>query len=78
MGLSMEGFGTSLYAIGDPGKKPDVPYKTVETKDEVKNRSEKYWFFGSSLEGAVIIGSPEKTPKVQQAVTTHAGYDELF
>ena len=78
LGLSLEGFGTALFAMGDPGKKPDVPYKMVETVDGVRNRAEKYWFFGERLEGAVIIGAPEKTAEVSQAVSTHARYSELF
>lgn len=78
LGLSMEGFGTTLFAMGDPGKKENVPYKTVETVDRVRNRAEKYWFFGDSLEGAVMIGYPEKTAEISQAVVTHARYSELF
>lgn len=78
LGLSLEGFGTALYAIGDPGKKPDVPYKTVEVTDSVRNRREKYWFYGGALQGAVLIGAPEKVPEVSQAVTVHSRYDELF
>lgn len=78
LGLSLEGFGTALFAMGDPGKKADVPYKMVETVDGVRNRTEKYWFFGERLEGAVIIGAPEKTADISQAVSTHARYSELF
>lgn len=78
LGLSLEGFGTALFAMGDPGKKPDVPYKMVETVDGVRNRTEKYWFFGERLEGAVIIGAPEKTAEISQAVSAHAPYSELF
>jgi NAD(P)H-nitrite reductase large subunit len=77
MGLSLEGFGTSLYAIGDPGKK-EIPYNTVETTDDVAKSHEKYWFFGNSLEGAVIIGKPEKIVDVTNAVTVHARHEELF
>lgn len=78
LGLSLEGFGTVFYAIGDPGKKPDVPYKTVEVTDGVRNSREKYWFVGGALQGAVLIGVPEKVPQVSQAVTVHCRYDELF
>lgn len=78
LGLSLEGFGTSLFAMGDPGKREDIPYKTVETRDQVTGRREKYWFFGGSLQGAVLIGAPEKTGAVSQAVAEHARYDELF
>lgn len=78
LGLSLEGFGTTLYAMGDPGKKPEVRYQTVETRDGVTGRQETYWFFGGKLEGAVVIGAPEKTAQVSEAVTTHARYTELF
>lgn len=78
LGLSLEGFGTTLFAMGDPGKKPNVPYKTVETQDHVRGRMETYWFFGESLEGAVVIGAPEKTADISQAVAAHARYSELF
>lgn len=78
MGMSFDGFGTSLYAIGDIGKKSDTVYKTVETVDHVKDRYEKYWFVGGALQGAVIIGAREKTQMVMTAVVNHVRYQELF
>lgn len=78
LGLSLEGFGTSLFTIGDTGKREGIPYQTVEVTDNVGNRYEKYWFFGGSLEGAALIRSPEKTSAITQAVVTHARYNELF
>lgn len=44
MGLSLEGFGTELFAIGDPGKGSNTPYHTVHVRDDVANRQETYWF----------------------------------
>ena len=78
LGLSLEGFGISLFAIGDPGKQPDVPYKTVETVDHVRGAMETYWFSGGSLQGAVAIGTPEKTIEISTAVTTHTRHNMLF
>lgn len=83
LGLSLEGFGTTLFAIGDAGKKEGLPYKTVEVLDRVTNRHEKYWFSGGLLQGAALVGSgssgvQEKTGSVTQAVTVHAEYGELF
>lgn len=78
LGLSLEGFGTSLFAIGDPGKKTDVPYETVEVCDSVRNRHEKYWFYGNLLHGAALVGAPEKVADISQAVTVHANYSEIF
>lgn len=78
LGLSLEGFGTSLFAIGDAGKKENVPYRTVEVLDHVTNRHEKYWFTGGLLQGAVLVGAPEKTGSITQAVSVHAEYGEIF
>lgn len=77
-GLNLEGFGTTLFAMGDPGKNTDVPYRTVEAIDGISGRHEKYWFFGGALQGAVTVGAPEKTAEISQAVSTHARYTELF
>ncbi len=77
LGLSLEGFGMNLFAIGDPGKRQGMSYKTVVVEDDVTGRYEKYWFFGGSMEGAVIINSPEKVAKVSKAVTEHGRYAEL-
>ena len=77
-GLALHGFGISLYAIGDPGKRQGIPYQIVETHDAVKNRHEKYWFFGGRLEGAVIINASEEVPDIRNAVITHRRYDEMF
>lgn len=78
LGMNLEGFGTTLFAIGDPGKRMDIPYRTVNIWDDVTGRRETYWFYGGSLQGAVLIRSPEKVAEVSQAVTSHARYEELF
>ena len=78
LGMGQSFFGTSFFAVGDPGKKPGVKYKTVTKIDEVTGKRETYWFAGSSLAGAVLLRSPEKTADVAAAVTAHARYEELF
>lgn len=78
LGLNLEGFGTTLFAIGDPGKKENVKYRTVEIKDSVSNTRENYWFAGNALQGAVLIGRPDKVAVVSNQVTTHAGHSEMF
>ncbi len=78
LGLNLEGFGTNLFAIGDPGKRTDIPYRTVNIRDDVAGRRESYWFHGGSLQGAVLIRSPEKVAEVSQKVASHARYEELF
>lgn len=78
LGMGQSFFGTSFFAIGDPGKKPGVKYKTVTKIDEVTGKRETYWFAGNRLEGAVLLRSPEKTADTAVAVTAHARYEELF
>lgn len=78
LGLSLEGFGTSLYAIGDPGKKAGVPYRQVSIQDEVDKSREKYWFSGDALQGAVVIGRPQNTARITQQVSVHARHSEMF
>ncbi|MCD7762162.1 MAG: FAD-dependent oxidoreductase [Lachnospiraceae bacterium] len=78
LGLNLDGFGTTLFAIGDPGKQSGVPYRLVKTVDDVDNSQEQYWFMGSALQGAVLIGRPDKTADVTKAVMEHARHEELF
>lgn len=78
MGMNFEGFGTTLFAIGDPGKQTDIQYRTVNIWDDVIGRRETYWFHGGSLQGAVLIRAPEKTAEISQKVASHARYEELF
>lgn len=78
LGLNLEGFGTTLFAIGDPGKRTDIPYRTVNVWDDVIGRRETYWFYGGSLQGAVLIRAQEKVAEVAQKVASHARYEELF
>ncbi|MCC8102840.1 MAG: FAD-dependent oxidoreductase [Clostridiales bacterium] len=78
LGLNLEGFGTTLFAIGDPGKQSGVSYQLVKTTDEVAHSQEQYWFQGNALQGAVLIGRPDKTSDVTKAVIEHARHEELF
>lgn len=77
LGLSLEGFGSSFYAIGDPGKREGVPYQTVELTDGVRNRIEKYWYVGERLEGCILIGAHDKVAEVSQAVAGRYRYTDM-
>lgn len=76
LGLSLEGFGTSLFALGDPGKDPGRNYRTIVTTDTVANRHERYWYDGGALQGCVVIGAQEKIPELTDAVRTHRRYED--
>lgn len=75
LGMHFEGFGSILYKIGHLD---NMTYKTVIISDTVKNRMEKYWFFGGALQGALLFDVPDKIDEVQTAVLEHARYQQLF
>lgn len=77
LGLSLEGFGISLFALGDVGKS-GRPTRTVEITDGISRAHETYWFYGGSLEGVALLNRPGKVAELTQAVTEHARYEELF
>ncbi|MCD8337822.1 MAG: FAD-dependent oxidoreductase [Lachnospiraceae bacterium] len=77
-GLNLEGFGTTLFAIGDPGRQNGVSYQLVKITDEVNHSQEQYWFLENALQGAVLIGRPDKTMDVTKAVIEHTRHEELF
>lgn len=77
-GLSMEGFGTSVFALGDLGRRGEVRYRKAEIHDEIAKKEKTFWFSGCLLEGAVLIGCQEEIADVSRWVSTHARYDDIF
>ncbi|HEX9025164.1 MAG TPA: FAD-dependent oxidoreductase [Clostridium sp.] len=76
--LTFNGINTSLYAIGDNGKKPNVQYKTVEFKDPVKRTYTKYYFTNNRLCGAILIGDTSDIVKVTQDVKENKLFKQMF
>jgi len=76
--LTFNGINTSLYAIGDNGKKPNVQYRTVEFKDPVKRTYTKYYFTNNRLCGAILIGDTSDIVKVTQDVKENKLFKQMF
>ena len=76
--LTFNGMNTSLYAIGDNGKKTNVQYKTVEFKDPVKRTYTKYYFTNNRLCGAILIGDTSDIVKVTQDVKENKLFKQMF
>jgi flavorubredoxin/NADPH-dependent 2,4-dienoyl-CoA reductase/sulfur reductase-like enzyme len=76
--LTYNGANTSLYAIGDNGKNPNIKYKTVEFKDYGKKTYSKYYFANNRLCGAVLIGDTSDIVKVTQAVKENRLFKDMF
>lgn len=77
-GLSFHGMNTSLYAIGDNGKNPNLIYRTVEFKDMGRKQYEKYYFLNNRLCGVILIGDTSKMASVTEAVEQRKTFKELF
>lgn len=76
--LTFNGMNTSLYAIGDNGKNPDLLYREVEIKDTGKKLYEKYYFFNNQLCGAILIGDTSRMAEVAEAVEKKVSFQKMF
>ena len=76
--LTFNGMNTSLYVIGDNGKKPNVQYKTVEFKDPVKKTYTKYYFSNNRLCGVILIGDTSNIARVTQDIKENRLFKEIF
>lgn len=77
-GLTFNGMNTSLYAIGDNGKNPNLIYRTVEFKDMGRKQYEKYYFLNNRLCGVILIGDTSKMASVTEAVEKKKLFKEIF
>ena len=75
--LSFNGMNTSLFAIGDNGKNPNLIYKTLELKDSGKKQYQKYYFLNNRLCGAILIGDTSKIAEVTVAVNKRMIFREF-
>lgn len=77
-GVTLAAMGTMLFAMGDPGTKESLSYKTMQVKDERKDTLEKYYFHNNILCGAILLGDTSNLGKVTQAIEEKQGYMEFF
>lgn len=77
-GLTFNGMNTSLYAIGDNGKNPNLIYRTVEFKDMGRKQYEKYYFLNNRLCGVILMGDTSKMASVTEAVEKKKSFKEIF
>lgn len=77
-GLSFHGMNTSLYAVGDNGKNPDLIYRTVEFKDMIRMQYEKYYFLNNRLCGVILIGDTSKMAAMTEAIENKKTFKEIM
>ena len=76
--LAFHGMDTELFSLGDPGKAPGVAYQTVEIRDEVQGRLERYYFTGGRLCGVILVGDLSKMADMIKAVEEKRPLDKFF
>lgn len=76
--LVMEVCDTSVFALGTNGKDPDREFRSVEMRDEVRGRYEKYYFADGRLEGVILVGDLSKMADMTQKMAENATYEEIF
>ena len=54
--LSFHGMGTELFSLGDPGKRPDTHYRTLELRDDARGHLARYYFAEGKLCGVNLVG----------------------
>lgn len=77
-GMTMAAMGTMLFAMGDPGSKPGINYKTLEIKDDRKETMEKYFFVNNIICGAILLGDTSNMAKISTALEQGKSYWEVF
>ena len=64
---SFTGFGTSVFSIGDIGKKKDAHYKILEIIEESKKIYKKLFFDKGKFCGGILMGNVTKTGMMMEA-----------
>jgi len=70
--LTFNGLNTSLYSLGDNGKREGVSYTTVELKDEQKKLYRKYYFANGRLAGGILLGDVSEMAKLTDLIEEKA------
>ena len=76
--LTFNGMGTSLFSMGDNGTDPSKQYRTVEMRDERRNRYEKYTFVNNRLTGVILIGDTSRLAELTQKIKDGAKFEEVI
>ncbi|MBR2743112.1 MAG: FAD-dependent oxidoreductase [Clostridia bacterium] len=76
--LVFNGLNSSLFSLGDNGKKPDKSYRTVELKDDQRHMYEKYYFLNNRLVGVILIGDTSKMVKLTEDIKNGAKFEDVI
>lgn len=76
--LSFHGMETELFSLGDPGKDPNVVYKTVEIRDDTQKQLERYYFSNGHLCGVILMGDLSKMADMIAAIEEKRSFGAFF
>lgn len=77
-GMSFHGMGMDLYAIGDVGTRAEIPYKTLEIKDEKNQILKRAYFHHEILCGAILLGDTSRMAEVTIAIQEKKTLKEML
>lgn len=72
------GMGTTLFAIGDNGKKDNINYKAIELVDPAKGIYKKLYFVNNRFTGGILLGDVSGSPKLLEAYEKHLALEDLM
>ncbi|MDR0571136.1 MAG: FAD-dependent oxidoreductase [Clostridiales Family XIII bacterium] len=75
---AFNGFGVSLFAVGDNGHQQDKMYKTFGISDSAKGIYEKLYFLNDRFTGGILIGDVSKAARLLSSYTHESSLDEML
>jgi flavorubredoxin/NADPH-dependent 2,4-dienoyl-CoA reductase/sulfur reductase-like enzyme len=75
---AFNGFGLSLFAVGDNGGDASKQYKTFEIYDAAKGLYEKFYFVNNRFSGGILIGNVTKGPRLLEAYANGDSLESLM
>ena len=76
--LSFHGMGTELFSLGDPGKRPDTHYRTLELRDDARGHLARYYFAEGKLCGVNLVGDVSGMADAIAAMAEHRALKDFL
>ncbi len=76
--LSFHGMGTELFSLGDPGKRPDTHYRTLELRDDARGHLARYYFAEGKLCGVNLVGDVSGMADAIAAMEEHRALKDFL
>ncbi|MDR3294208.1 MAG: FAD-dependent oxidoreductase [Clostridiales Family XIII bacterium] len=75
---AFNGFGISLFAVGDNGSDPAKKYKTFEIHDTAKKTYRKLYFVNNRFSGGILLGDVSESARLLEAYKNGDSLEKLL